>query len=412
MNPVCSRISWKYQKNKQFIETFLFRNAPEFVYKEKTKEIEGEIPVFTFHMAHPETFEAQCLHLVENGYKTLTADEFLYSLASPGRQTKKNVLLTFDDGLKQVWTVAFPLLKKYNLKATCFLIPGCIPEGNDRIRPNLENYWRGEASIEKVLTMGGDDPPLAMWEEIKVMHDSGVIDFQSHTMHHSLVFTSNRIFDFVHPGYGSYYYRNIEVPLYTKSGKDVVPREAIAGMPIYFAKPRMSAASRYFDDEKIRNRCIDIVKNNGGEEFFSEKNWRMILRRAISDYRKSENVEERYETPEERNRAIFEDLIESKKMIEDKLPGKKVMHLCYPWYEAEDFAIRISREAGFATNFFGQLRGRPTNRPGDDPFRIVRVEGPFLERLPGSKRKGVREILLKMFKLKGINTPMETGEKE
>ena len=413
MNPICSEISWKYQKNKPFIETFLFRNAPGFVYKEKTPELEGEIPVFTFHMAHPDWFEAQCLYISENGYKTLDADEFLYTLASPpGTQVKKTVLLTFDDGLKHVWTVAFPLLKKYNLKATCFLIPGCIPQGNHRIRPTLEDYWRGEASIGEIITLDGDDSPLATWEEIKAMHESGVIDFQSHTMYHSLVFTSNDIFDFVHPGYDSYFYGNIHVPLYTESGKDVVTREAILGMPIYFAKPRMSATRRYFDDEGIRNRCVHIVENNGAENFFAKKNWRRILRKEISGYRERANVKERYEEPGERDRVIFEELRESKGMIEEKLPGKKVTHLCYPWYEAEDFAVRISREAGFETNFFGQLRGRPTNRPGDDPFRIVRVEGLFLQRLPGPKRASIREVLKKAFNLKGIYKSLETAAKE
>src|SRR4030065_909447 len=97
------------------------------------------------------------MYMAENGYKTLNADEFLDTLVSPGTKVKKTVLLTFDDGLKHVWTVAFPLLKKYNLKATCFLIPGCIPQRNHRIRPTLEDYWRGEASIGEIITMDGDE---------------------------------------------------------------------------------------------------------------------------------------------------------------------------------------------------------------------------------------------------------------
>jgi hypothetical protein len=183
-------------------------------------------------------------------------------------------------------------------------------------------------------------------------------------------------------------------------------------MPIYFAKPRMSATRRYFDDEGIRNRCIDIVKNNGAENFFAKRNWRRILCRAISKYRKSSSVEERYEKPDERNRVISKELRDSKSMIEEKLPGKKVSHLCYPWYEAEDFAIRISKEAGFETNFFGQLRGRPTNRPGDDPLRIVRVEGLFLQRLPGPNREDVREIMKKAFNLKEFYKPFNSICKE
>jgi hypothetical protein len=250
MNPISKGLHWKYQKNEYLIQSLVVRNAPAFVYQSHPAALKDEIPVFTFHTALPGWFEEQCLYLVENGYRTLTADEFLQILNSPGRRIEKSVLLTFDDGLKHVWTIAYPILKKYNLKATCFLIPGCIPEDDHRIRPTLEDHWKGRASLQEVMVLGRGSSSLTTWAEIKAMHASEVIDFQSHTMHHSLVFTSDRIFDFMHPGYNTHFYGNIHVPLYSRDGHDVVSREAIMGMPIYLAKPRMMASSRFFDDDR------------------------------------------------------------------------------------------------------------------------------------------------------------------
>ena len=100
--------------------------------------------MFTFHTVLPDIFERQCRYLASNGYKTLSADEFLHTMRRPGPLVKKTVVLTFDDGLKTVWTVAYPILKKYNLKAVCFLIPGCVPgEGPVRPHPDRRRTRRG-----------------------------------------------------------------------------------------------------------------------------------------------------------------------------------------------------------------------------------------------------------------------------
>ena len=115
MNPISNRISWAYQKNKHIIDSLIFRKAPGFVYKAFPQYPDCEIPVFTFHTALPDWFDKQCRHLVENGYRTLTAEEFNFRLKSSKSIPEKTVLITFDDGLKQVWSVAYPILKKYDL---------------------------------------------------------------------------------------------------------------------------------------------------------------------------------------------------------------------------------------------------------------------------------------------------------
>ena len=401
MNPISNKLSWKYQKNKHLIDSLILKNAPEFIYRHDPSELEGEIPVFTFHIAVPEWFEEQCLHLINNGYRTLSSEEFLEHLTRPGQSIKKAVLISFDDGLKHVWTVAYPILKKYGMKATCFLIPGCIPDDDLRIRPTLEQYWKGEVPLTEIMSLAKGDA-LATWSEIKIMHESGVIDFQSHTMFHSLVNVSPRIYDFVHPNYDSNFYGNVNIPLYTRQGVEYTTRSAVLGAPIYYAKPRMCALRRFYDDEKIRGLCAESVEKWGAEDYFNQKGWRRRLRRLVNDYRSRYQVKERYETIEERDEDVFNELLKSKQIIEEKLPGREVKHLCYPWFEAEKFAIEISRKAGYKANYFGIAKKRSTNRNGDDPFKVVRVEDIFLQRLPGAGRQKVRDIFMRLYSMKNL----------
>lgn len=98
----------------------------------------------------PSSLEKQLLYLQENGYTTITFEDMdrLHEIEKP-------VMLTFDDGYDDNYTLLLPLLKKYNAKATVFVITGEI--GN--------KYYLTE-------------------EQIKEMSDSGLISIQSHTVTH------------------------------------------------------------------------------------------------------------------------------------------------------------------------------------------------------------------------------------
>lgn len=105
----------------------------------------------------PSKMEEQLKYLAENGYTTITFEDM-------GRldEIEKPVLLTFDDGYEDNYTELFPLLKKYNAKATVFMIMGFV----------------GRA---KYLTA----------DQIKEMDASGLVSFQSHTMTHAYLSTRN-----------------------------------------------------------------------------------------------------------------------------------------------------------------------------------------------------------------------------
>lgn len=73
-------------------------------------------------------FEQQLQYLNENGYKTLTMDEFVKWMYGEIELPKKSVLLTIDDGAMGTGfhngNKLIPLLEKYQVHATLFLITG------------------------------------------------------------------------------------------------------------------------------------------------------------------------------------------------------------------------------------------------------------------------------------------------
>ena len=98
----------------------------------------------------PEAFEKQLQLLQSKDYKFLTISELLNSKTNQDAR----VAITFDDGFKDNYEIAFPLLKKYGAKATIYLAPDIN-------------------GIEKLST--------AMIEE---MANSGLIEFGAHTLSH------------------------------------------------------------------------------------------------------------------------------------------------------------------------------------------------------------------------------------
>ena len=99
----------------------------------------------------PSNMEAQLKYLVNNGY-----DPIFFSDLAHVDQYDKPVILTFDDGYDDNYTELFPLLKKYNVKATIFVITDYI---------------------------GANHKMTA--QQIKEMAESGLVSIQSHTATHS-----------------------------------------------------------------------------------------------------------------------------------------------------------------------------------------------------------------------------------
>lgn len=106
-----------------------------------------------------EQFEEQMSYLHEEGYTTLTLAEFQAYMEKEIEVPNKSVLITFDDGFKDNYINAYPILKKYDLRATIFLIAGNI----DR---DPRDYDPADAQFLSV-------------EDIEASTD--IFDYESHT---------------------------------------------------------------------------------------------------------------------------------------------------------------------------------------------------------------------------------------
>lgn len=93
------------------------------------------IPILTYHhiaelpqkssskpyYVTPKMFERQLQYLKDKNYKVVTAQEF-YELLKKGKNpTQKTVMLTFDDGSKDNYTNAYPLLKKFGFPGVFYI---------------------------------------------------------------------------------------------------------------------------------------------------------------------------------------------------------------------------------------------------------------------------------------------------
>ena len=117
------------------------KNAVEVHHKvEGNNEADAtKIPILTFHTvvndnlkkskysdnewyAALSDFEKQMKYLYDNGYKTISAEEFENWYDGKVEYPKKTVMLTFDDGDYDFYYLVYPVLKKYHFKAVSFII--------------------------------------------------------------------------------------------------------------------------------------------------------------------------------------------------------------------------------------------------------------------------------------------------
>ena len=107
----------------------------------------------------PADLEAQLQYLTEHGYTPIWFEDL-----ERVDEIEKPVLLTFDDGYVDNYTELFPLLQKYQVKATIFVIAGTVD-------------W---------------NPNNLTSKQIKEMSDSGLVSIQSHTQTHPDLYTLDR----------------------------------------------------------------------------------------------------------------------------------------------------------------------------------------------------------------------------
>jgi len=67
-------------------------------------------------------------YIFDNGYKTISSEEFYKWYTGKVQYDNKTILITFDDGHYEDFYLVYPIIKKYNLKAISFVVGSRIKE--------------------------------------------------------------------------------------------------------------------------------------------------------------------------------------------------------------------------------------------------------------------------------------------
>jgi len=132
-------------------------------------------PILTYHSidssgsvisTSPENFRKQMEILAKSSLQVLPLPAIARQIQEKRNPPKNAVAITFDDGFRNVFDIAFPVLKEYGFPATVFLVTSFCEKNN---------RWFGQP--DQIPTL-----ELLKWDEIAKM--SEIVDFGVHTANH------------------------------------------------------------------------------------------------------------------------------------------------------------------------------------------------------------------------------------
>lgn len=207
---------------------------------------------------------------------------------------KNSILITFDDGYKNNYTLAFPILKKYNMKATIFLNTKFI----------------------------GKDEFYLNWDEIKEMYESGLVDFQLHTHSHQLTIKDISVLDFYDEESSPYFKRESYNLFFEGNYDEKKDKEKLYGLPVFKLRSKISIAGY-----KPKKDFLKKYQNIKQLQKFNKNEKKDFLNKLFKE--KQNEFFDKISEEEFRKNVEFE-ILENKKIIEKNL-GKTPDCLAYPW---------------------------------------------------------------------------------
>lgn len=146
-----------------------------FKQQEKNKRDDTKIPIILYHnfttivpendpdnfnyINTPQSFEENIKVLLENGYTIISMKELNDAYNGKIELPSKPILINFDDGYYSNYEYIYPVLKKYNIKASIYIVTDKVGKEIDGIR------YLG-------------------WEECLEMQNSGLVEIYSHSKSH------------------------------------------------------------------------------------------------------------------------------------------------------------------------------------------------------------------------------------
>jgi peptidoglycan/xylan/chitin deacetylase (PgdA/CDA1 family) len=113
----------------------------------------------------PEAFYNHLSLLRDEGWRTLSAEEFSRCLDQGRAPPPRTFLITFDDGYETLHSEALGMLRALDFTAIAFIATALIRD---------DDSLTGDEDKDKFMT----------WEQVRELQDSGVFDCQSHSHTH------------------------------------------------------------------------------------------------------------------------------------------------------------------------------------------------------------------------------------
>lgn len=132
---------------------------PILLYHNFLETVPEEDPDNFNYINTPESFEENIKVLLENGYTIISLEELNNMNDGKINLPEKPIVITFDDGYYSNYKYIYPILKKYNVKVSIFVVTDKVGKEIDGIK-----YFG--------------------WEECKEMQDSGLVEIYSHSKKH------------------------------------------------------------------------------------------------------------------------------------------------------------------------------------------------------------------------------------
>ncbi len=137
---------------------------------------EAKSPLMRDLTVSPAHFEQQVKYLVDNGFTCLLANEVEDAVRSGKKLPEKAVAITMDDGYRDNFDCAFPILSKYNVPATIFIVTGTVGTSGHltwanihEMRPHPVGYGSHTVSHADLTALGADQLDFELRESKRVI---------------------------------------------------------------------------------------------------------------------------------------------------------------------------------------------------------------------------------------------------
>ena len=111
------------------------------------------------------------------------------------------------------------------------------------------------------------------------------------------------------------------------------------GTPIYEYGKSLEVKRFFPNDLELKSKLIELANDKA---FFEQENWKEILTEVVSN----EQIDGAYETEEEYTRRVRNELLSSKKILEEGL-GHKVEGICWPGGGIKEEVVEIAKSVGY-----------------------------------------------------------------